>query len=359
MPDLVRVPVDGEPGRSAWLLIQSVNPNGPAGGSGQAYAVGDFDGRIFTPAPGDGDAFGPFSWADHGPDFYAATSFAQPPEEFSGPPVWIGWLSNWEYAAVTPTAPWRGAATLARSLAVRRIAGRLRLVQHPVLPAHSVPLVPDPLRANELRPDDELAEVARLRLDGLRLDGLRLDGLRLDGLRLAAGDRRQILRHAPDAVRVRLEISVPAGSAAGIDVLAGDGERTRITVEVPAAEGLVVEGLVVEGLVAERRDSGAARLVVDRTHAGSVEVHPDFARAFVAPLHLDRRLSDRPVADGPVPAVRTLLEIVVDACSVEVFGADGATSVTALVFPSPGSRGIALVADGPAVVHAVTIDALT
>ena len=88
------------------------------------YAVGDFDGRTFTPAQ-DGDAFGPFSWVDHGPDFSAATSFAHDPQR-TGPqnsPVWVGWLGNWAYADIVPTTPWRGVPSLPRTLRLARMGG--------------------------------------------------------------------------------------------------------------------------------------------------------------------------------------------------------------------------------------------
>lgn len=49
MPDLVEVPVDGDPGRTRWVLVVSLNPGSPAGGSGTQYFVGDFDGTTFTP----------------------------------------------------------------------------------------------------------------------------------------------------------------------------------------------------------------------------------------------------------------------------------------------------------------------
>jgi sucrose-6-phosphate hydrolase SacC (GH32 family) len=41
-------------------------------------------------------------------------------------------MSNWEYANVEPTELWRGAMSVARTLALRRVGGTWQLVQQPV-----------------------------------------------------------------------------------------------------------------------------------------------------------------------------------------------------------------------------------
>jgi levanase/fructan beta-fructosidase/levanbiose-producing levanase len=43
----------------------------------------------------------------------------------------LGWLSNWRYAGVFPSAPWRGAMSLPRRLSLRTVGGAPRLVQQP------------------------------------------------------------------------------------------------------------------------------------------------------------------------------------------------------------------------------------
>ncbi len=138
-----------------------------------------------------------------------------------------------------------------------------------------------------------------------------------------------MLAAAPDAVRLRLDVSVPAGSSVALDVLADGTCRTRVAVEAT-------------------RD-GALRLVVDRTASGTVAVHPAFPVVVDAPLRA-----------APTPAGRrTTVDVVVDTCSIEVFAGDGTTCVTALVFPPPTARAVTLCTGRGATVHALTVHALT
>lgn len=106
-------------GVTRWVLVVSVNPGGPAGGSATMYCLGDFDGQSFQ-------ASGDWRWLDHGHDFYAATSFAEAP---AGRRIVIAWMSNWAYAGSVPTAPWRGAMSLPRELSLECRDGQELLVQ--------------------------------------------------------------------------------------------------------------------------------------------------------------------------------------------------------------------------------------
>lgn len=131
MPDLFPLPLDGDPGNVKWVMIVNVNPWSIAGGSGAQYFVGRFDGTVFTAEnvpPPDSDP-SRYLWLDHGADFYAAGTFAHVPD---GRTVAIAWMGNWDYAAQVPTAPWRGAMTLPRQLALKTIDGTPRLVHAPV-----------------------------------------------------------------------------------------------------------------------------------------------------------------------------------------------------------------------------------
>jgi levanase/fructan beta-fructosidase len=137
-PALVSVPVrDGAPGERAWVLLVSLNPGGPTGGSGTQYLVGDFDGRVFTPVDRDDVP----RWVDLGHDYYAAVAWGGVPD---GRALTIAWASSWAYAARVPTAPWRSAMSLVRELGLVHDGTELVLVQHPVLPADAPVLVLGP-----------------------------------------------------------------------------------------------------------------------------------------------------------------------------------------------------------------------
>jgi fructan beta-fructosidase len=106
-PDLFEL--EGEDGRSKWVMFISINPGAPNGGSGTQYFTGNFDGITFTPD------HQKEKWLDWGTDNYAGVTWANVPEE-DGRTLFIGWMSNWTYATVTPTERYRSAMTLAREL---------------------------------------------------------------------------------------------------------------------------------------------------------------------------------------------------------------------------------------------------
>jgi len=126
-PDLFPLPVDGDSTDVRWVLDVDINPGAPQGGSGGQYFVGRFDGTRFV----DDNPPGTTLWADAGKDFYATISFSDiPPSD--GRRIWIGWISNWQYANDEPTEIWRGAQSVPRVLALRREPEGIRLVQAPI-----------------------------------------------------------------------------------------------------------------------------------------------------------------------------------------------------------------------------------
>jgi fructan beta-fructosidase len=113
-PDLVALPFKG---RERWVLLVSLNPGGPQGGSATQYFVGDFDGQTFTPEHTD------VRWLDWGTDHYAGVTWSNTP----GRCLLIAWMSNWLYASQVPTSPWRGAMTLPRELHLQEVDGQTHL----------------------------------------------------------------------------------------------------------------------------------------------------------------------------------------------------------------------------------------
>jgi len=131
-PDLFPIDVEGSDERR-WVLILNLNPGGPQGGSGTQYFVGDFDGTTFTlderfAATLESDKA---VWLDSGRDNYAGiTWYGVPPED--GRRIFIGWMSNWDYAQQVPTSAWRSAMTVPRSLRLVSTDAGYRLHASPV-----------------------------------------------------------------------------------------------------------------------------------------------------------------------------------------------------------------------------------
>ena len=124
-PNLLKLPVEGGPGAERWVLFVSVGGNGPAGGSGIRYFIGDFDGERFQ---ADADFIDTEFWADQGPDFYAAQSWSNTPDKT---PLWIGWMNNLDYASRIVATPARGMLSIPRTLGLKRTEEGLRLYQQP------------------------------------------------------------------------------------------------------------------------------------------------------------------------------------------------------------------------------------
>ena len=111
-PDLIKVPYNGG---EKWVLIVSLNPGGPASGSGTSYFVGDFDGTNFV-----ADDLDYPLWLDAGSDNYAGVTWSNTPD---GRSIYIGWMNNWNYAGAVPCSPWRSAMTLPRELTLTEMNG--------------------------------------------------------------------------------------------------------------------------------------------------------------------------------------------------------------------------------------------
>jgi sucrose-6-phosphate hydrolase SacC (GH32 family) len=150
-PDLLNLDVKDAKGNkigSHWVMSVNLNPGGVAGGSGNQYFLGQFDGTKFVEDhPKSAEL-----WVDWGKDFYASTSFAETPANEDK--LWLAWMSNWSYADKTPSLPGRGEMTLARRLYLRQddVKGApepLVLVQEPVLPKFEAGRASSPLSIEE------------------------------------------------------------------------------------------------------------------------------------------------------------------------------------------------------------------
>jgi fructan beta-fructosidase len=127
-PDLFELPVDNDSNQKKWVLFLSIGDN-PAykEGSRTQYFIGDFDGKTFT------NEYTPETtlWIDGGRDNYAGVTWSDLPAE-DGRRIYVGWMSNWKYANLTPTMEWRSAMTIPRVLSLKTLEEGIRLVQKPV-----------------------------------------------------------------------------------------------------------------------------------------------------------------------------------------------------------------------------------
>jgi fructan beta-fructosidase len=224
-PDLFELPIENEPGRTRWVMSVNVNPGGVAGGSGNQYFVGQFDGTKFTNENPQSQEL----WADYGKDFYASTSFSDiPPSD--GRRIWIGWLGNWEYTFHVPTSPWRGIQSIPRVLTLNRFPRGIRLVQEPISELTS-------LRGRHVAVRDESVEAANRILRSKRVMG--------------------------DTLEVEATIDPGKATSFGFEVRKGGAEQTIIGVDRVNSE-----------------------LFVDRTHSGDTSFDPRFAGRQTAPLNI-------------------------------------------------------------------------
>ncbi|KAK9343585.1 glycosyl hydrolase [Lipomyces starkeyi] len=108
--------VAGWVGQEAYLVITDFN-TGPS-------AHLHVDEIVFSDCPKD-----EANWNDFGPDYYAAATFNGLP---TSERVVIGWMNNWAYANNIPTSTWCGAMSIPRTLSLKTINNKIRLVQQPV-----------------------------------------------------------------------------------------------------------------------------------------------------------------------------------------------------------------------------------
>jgi fructan beta-fructosidase len=118
-PDLFSMDYKGE---KISILLVNINPGGPNGGSATQYFTGKFNGETFIPFETD------TRWLDYGPDEYAGVTWSNTGKR----KIFLGWMSNWDYATVVPTQNWRSAMTVPRELGISKIGNKFMLTSMPV-----------------------------------------------------------------------------------------------------------------------------------------------------------------------------------------------------------------------------------
>jgi beta-fructofuranosidase/levanase len=166
-------------------------------------------------------------WFDYGPDYYAAVSWSDVPKS-DGRRLWLGWMSNWDYAQDAPTSPWRSAMSIPREVGLRKTAAGIRLVQKPV------------------------RELGRLRGQHWKFSG---------GDIAAANAWVAEKQIQGEQLEIVVEIAAASAGAQGLKVLQGGTEATVIG-----------------------WDGARGSVFVDRTQSGNASFHPKFPGVYEAPL---------------------------------------------------------------------------
>ncbi len=123
-PDLFEMKIAGSQ-QTKWVLLVSIGNGAPNGGSGTQYFIGDFNGKTFQ----NSNTKQTQLWLDYGCDNYAGVTWSN---VAAGRRLFLGWMSNWQYAQTVPTQTWRSAMTLPREISLQQTADGIRLFTNPV-----------------------------------------------------------------------------------------------------------------------------------------------------------------------------------------------------------------------------------
>ncbi|MCJ1352849.1 MAG: hypothetical protein MMC33_002833 [Icmadophila ericetorum] len=135
----------GNPTEQVYVLIISINPGAPVGGSITQYFPGTFNGTHFAPVDNAARI------ADFAKDNYAGQFFYNIP--LNKPAISMAWASNWEYAQQVPTGQlenFRSAQSLPRMNALANVSRMgYDLLSFPVSMSHLYTTPPtQPLTSN-------------------------------------------------------------------------------------------------------------------------------------------------------------------------------------------------------------------
>ena len=290
-PDFIQLPVDGNKDNMKWVMIVNINPGCPFGGSATEYFVGTFDGKEFKC---DNDK-SVTKWLDFGKDHYATVCFSNTGDRV----IAVPWMSNWQYANVTPIRQYRGANALPRELSLYTKDGEVYMA------------------ANVVK-----------ETEGLRKETRKVDNFSLTGEQTVS----DVVAAQECAFEVEMDVTPGKANTVGFDLMNAKGEKTKIYLDMKA--GRVVMDRTESGLVAfGEKAEPHFKENHDRRKTESVNYVNDFALGTWAPLSL---------CEGKTYH----LNVFVDKCSVEIFVDGGRIAMTNLVFPTVPYNALRFYAEG-------------
>ena len=302
-PDFFQLPIDGNPNKKKWVMIVNINPGCLFGGSATEYFIGDFDGKNFVCDSKPSVA----KFLDYGKDHYATVTFSGVQDRVLG----IAWMSNWQYANVTPIRQYRGANTLPREF--KLFTGKDGQIY---MSSNVVP------------------EVA----------GLRKNFKRLPDLVITQGKESKNLSSSKEnAFEMEMDVTPGDDAKTGFILYNEKGEKVNIYFDMKAGR-----------LVMDRTESGKTKFG-EKAEAhkiekefdlhehreikepfrklNSVNYKNDFALGTWAPLSL-------------CDSKTYHLNVFVDKCSIEIFVNGGRIAMTNLVFPTQPYTSVKFYSDG-------------
>ena len=287
-PDFFQLPVNGDEKNKKWVMTMNINPGCWFGGSATEYFVGDFDGKNFT-CPDANEV----KWLDWGKDHYATVTFSNTGSRVLA----ITWMSNWQYANLTPFKQNRGANGLPRELKLYEKNGKYYI---------SEDVAPEAL--------------------ALRKSTKELGSQTVEGEKAFAGATSGM----EGAFEIEADVTADANGIAGIELYNNKRERTLIYIDMK--EGKVVMDRTESGLTDFGKQSVPhdIELAWDKQRAAegkqparienSINYKNDFALATWAPLSLCQE------------GKKTFhLDIFADKSSIELFVDGGRIAMTNLV----------------------------
>lgn len=272
-PDLFPLKINGV---EKWVLIVSVDPGAPNGGSGTQYFIGDFDGHKFV----DSNPPSTVLWVDWGKDDYAGVTWSDIPQA-DGRTIFLGWMSNWQYAQQVPTSTWRGTNTIPRTLQLKYVNGKIRLVSNPI------------------------EELKSLRADSCIVN---------DSVFTGSLDLSKKIPFNTSTVEVSLELKLNQNSEFG------DSNDFGLKISNSDNE------YVLAGY-----DASLQKVYVDRSHSGNTDFSPKFTGKLYAPVKIENGILK--------------LHLFIDLTSIELFAQDGQTVMSDIFFPTQNFDKISLYAN--------------
>lgn len=302
-PDFFQLPVNGDEKNKKWVMTMNINPGCWFGGSATEYFVGDFDGKNLT-CPDANEV----KWLDWGKDHYATVTFSNTGSRVLA----ITWMSNWQYANLTPFKQNRGANGLPRELKLYEKNGKYYI---------SEDVAPEAL--------------------ALRKSTKELGSQTVEGEKAFAGATSGM----EGAFEIEADVTADANGIAGIELYNNKRERTLIYIDMK--EGKVVMDRTESGLTDFGKQSVPhdIELAWDKQRAAegkqparienSINYKNDFALATWAPLSLCQE------------GKKTFhLDIFADRSSIELFVDGGRIAMTNLVFPVAPYENVKLYSQG-------------